>query len=161
MTRPDSPPNFNALVLHESSGHHVEFSQRAKTWLDAFAVDTGYVFDYITRPDGIDYSVLDGYGLVIQLDYPPYGWGEQAEHAFERYIEEGRGGWIGLHHASLLGEFDGYAMWQWFSAFLGGIRYSDYIASFARGLVNVEDTSHPVMLGVPVSFTVVKEEWYT
>ena len=39
---------------------------------------------------------------------PPYTWPKEAEDAFVKYIEEGRGGWIGFHHATLLGEFDGY-----------------------------------------------------
>ena len=81
--------------------------------------------------------------------------------AFQRYIEEGRGGWIGFHHATLLGEFDGYPMWTWFHDFMGGIRWKDYIARFATATVRVEDHAHPVMQGIPDSFVVQKEEWYT
>lgn len=64
-------------------------------------------------------SVLDGTDLVIQLDFPPYTWPKEAEQNFVDYINEGRGGWIGFHHATLLGEFDGYPLWQWFSDFMG------------------------------------------
>jgi hypothetical protein len=46
--------------------------------------------------------------LFIQLDFPPYSWKDKAVKAFEQYINEGRGGWIGFHHATLLGEFDGF-----------------------------------------------------
>ena len=46
-------------------------------------------------------------------------WSDLSKAAFEKYIEEGRGGWIGFHHASLLGEFDGYQIWDWFSQFMG------------------------------------------
>jgi len=52
-------------------------------------------------------------------------------------------------------------MWQWFSDFMGDIRWKNYIATFASGKVNVEDRKHPVMKGVPASFTIKKEEWYT
>ncbi|UZR96122.1 ThuA domain-containing protein [Chondrinema litorale] len=72
-----------------------------------------------------------------------------------------KGGWLGFHHATLLGEFDGYSMWQWFSDFMGGIRFKNYIADFAQAEVNVEKKKHPVMKDVPVSFTIKKEEWYT
>jgi hypothetical protein len=81
--------------------------------------------------------------------------------AFERYIDEGRGGWIGFHHATLLGEFDGYPMWPWFSNFMGGIRFTKYIPSFATGTVSVEAPQHPVMRGLPAHFTIENEEWYT
>ncbi len=80
--------------------------------------------------------------------------------AFERYISEGRGGWIGFQHASLLGEFDGFPMWQWFSEFMGGIRYINYIPGFATATVHVELKNHPVMKGIPDSFIIKKDEWY-
>jgi len=81
--------------------------------------------------------------------------------AFVKYIEEGRGGWVGFHHATLLGEFDGYPMWDWFSGFMGGIRFENYIAEKASGKVIVEDLSHPVMKGVSKSFVLDNDEWYT
>ena len=81
--------------------------------------------------------------------------------AFQNYIEKGRGGWIGFHHATLLGEFDGYPIWPWFRDFMGGIRWKDYIPQFARGTVHIEDRHHPVMKDIPDSFIVQKEEWYT
>jgi len=61
--------------------------------------------------DKIDDDFLSHYQLIIQLNYPPYGWTPKAVAAFEKYIERGRGGWIGFHHATLLGEFDGTKMW--------------------------------------------------
>jgi len=81
--------------------------------------------------------------------------------AFIKYIEEGRGGWVGFHHATLLGEFDGYPMWTWFSDFMGSIRFENYIAATASAKVNVEDQKHPVMKGVSKSFVLDKDEWYT
>src|SRR5690349_18679256 len=132
-------PGQRVLVLAEDGGHHVEFSRRARTWLDAFASDSNLTVDYLAETDAIHDAFLDRYGLVLQLDYPPFGWTPTAAAAFERYVDEGRGGWVGLHHASLLGEFDGFPMWQWFSNLLGGIRYRSYISSFASGIVRVED----------------------
>src|SRR3712207_8666296 len=81
---------------------------------------------------------------------------------FQRYIDEGQGGYIGLHHATLLGDiFDGYKMWQWFSEFMGGIRFDRYIAPLADGTVCVEDQTHPIMRGVPSVFVIPNDEWYT
>jgi type 1 glutamine amidotransferase len=44
---------------------------------------------------------------------------------------------------------------------MGGIRWKSYIPRFARATVHVEDHTHALMKGVPDSFTVEKEEWYT
>ncbi|MCQ6957813.1 ThuA domain-containing protein [Mucilaginibacter aquariorum] len=152
---------FKVLALYENGGHHVEYSKRAKIWLDKLAAQKGFTIDYIQNTDKIDEAFLNQYQLFIQLDYAPYAWKDKAAAAFERYINEGGGSWIGIHHATLLGEFDGYPMWNWFSQFMGGIRWKDYIATFTKGKVNVEDKQHPVMKGVPASFLVQQEEWYT
>lgn len=154
-------PRFRALVLYENGGHHIAYSKRARVWLDDLAAKNGFAVDYINDTGRIDEEFLKRYKLFIQLDYPPYGWKPGAVTAFQDYIERGLGGWIGFHHASLLGEFDGYPMWEWFSNFMGGIRWKNYIATFARAEVRVEDRRHPVMRGVPDRFPVMTEEWYT
>ncbi len=154
-------PRFRALVLYENGGHHIPFSRRARVWLDEVAAKADFAIDYIHNTDSIDEASLGRYKLFIQLDYPPYGWNGKAVTAFQDYIDNGKGGWIGLHHASLLGEFDGYPMWDWFSKFMGGIRWKDYIPTFARADVQVEDRKHPIMRGVPTRFPVMTEEWYT
>lgn len=61
----------------------------------------------------------------------------------------------------MLGEFDGFPLWQWFSDFMGGVRFQNYIAPLADGTVLVEDKKHPVMKGVQASFVVPDDEWYT
>lgn len=154
-------PRFRALVLYENGGHHIQYSQAAKIWLNQLAADSNFSIDYITTPAGINDSSLSGCQLFIQLDYPPYGWPATAVRAFQKYIETGKGGWIGFHHATLLGEFDGYPIWQWFSDFMGGIRWKGYIANFATADVKVEDRVHPCMNGLPSSFPIAKDEWYT
>ncbi len=154
-------PKFRVLALYENGGHHIAYSTRAKVWLDELAAKSGFAIDYIHNTDQVDEDYLGKYRLFLQLDYPPYAWKPKAAVAFKKYIEEGRGGWIGFHHATLLGEFDGYPMWDWFSNFMGGIRYQNYIATFAKADVNVEDKKHPIMKGVPAKFPVQTEEWYT
>src|ERR1700730_7706869 len=106
---------FSVLALAENGGHHILYSQAAKLWLNKLSVDSSFIIDYIDNPNSITESTLNKYQLFIQLDYPPYGWNEKAVAAFQQFIESGKIGWIGFHHASLLGEFDGYSMWQWFS----------------------------------------------
>ncbi len=160
-SRAQNFPRFHVIALYENGGHHIEYSKAAKSWLDKLAADSNFTIDYIQNTDQIDSAFLSKYQLFIQLDYPPYAWKDKAVKAFEAYITNGRGGWIGFHHASLLGEFDGYPMWKWFSKFMGDIVYKNYIATFVQAKVNVEDANHPVMKGVPSSFMVDKEEFYT
>lgn len=154
-------PRFRVLVLAENGGHHVAFSEAAKVWLNKLAADSSFAIDYIQNPNSIDSNSLQQYQLIVQLDYPPYGWPAAAEAAFIDYIEKGKGGWVGLHHASLLGEFDGFPLWQWFYRFMGSIRFTNYIADFASATVNLEDSTHPALKGVPRSFTIAQDEWYT
>jgi type 1 glutamine amidotransferase len=154
-------PPIHILVLYENGGHHIEYSRAARIWLDKLATDSNLTIDYINNTNTINDSTLARYALFIQLDFPPYAWAPQAVTAFQHYIEEGRGGWIGFHHATLLGEFDGYPIWPWFSAFMGGIRWKNYIAGLAAAKVSVEDAAHPCMKGVPGTFVIGKDEWYT
>lgn len=152
---------FKALVLYENGGHHLAFSNAAQPWLNKLAIDSSFTIDYIQNTKTINEALLKKYQVFIQLDYPPYTWSEESMKAFEKYMNDGKGGWVGLHHATLLGEFDGYPMWQWFSDFMGGIKFVDYIPTFTSAKVTIEDQSHPITKGVPANFTVNTEEWYT
>lgn len=154
-------PGFRALVLAESGGQHERFVIAALDWLKGFAADNNFEFTVINNAKEIDSTLLSNYKVIIQLNYAPYNWGEKSMASFVNYIDEGLGGWVGFHHATLLGEFDGYPMWDWFSGFMGGIRFKNYIAATASATVNVEDKNHPVMKGVPSSFIIPDDEWYT
>ncbi|MEI9921601.1 MAG: ThuA domain-containing protein [Bacteroidota bacterium] len=152
---------FRMLVLAEQDKNHTPYVEAAKPWLDELAKKNNFAVDYYHNADLITDDFLSKYKVIFQMNYPPYMWSDTAKAAFEKYIEQGKGGWVGVHHATLLGEFDGYAMWNWFSDFMGGIQFKDYIAGFASGTVDVEQPKHPVMKGLPKQFTIAKDEWYT
>jgi uncharacterized protein len=157
----EKAPKFRVIAIAEPGGIHQPFVDAAKVWLNNLAAERHFAVDYIQNTDQIDDAFLSKYQLFIQLNYPPYNWTPTAQAAFIEYIEQGKGGWIGFHHATLLGEFDGFQMWPWFSEFMGGIRFTGYIPTFADGMVTVENTSHPAMKGVAPRFLVKQEEWYT
>jgi type 1 glutamine amidotransferase len=152
-------PRFSVLALADSGGGHVLFSKAGKIWLNALAADSNFTIDYISSPQGITKSLLKKYQLFIQLDYPPYPWNKKSQKAFQKFVTKGKGGWIGFHHPTLLGVFDGYPMWEWFSWFMGGIRFKAHIPGGTSALLTVEDRAHPVMQNVPATF-VTKDEWY-
>lgn len=156
-----APLRLRVLAIAESGGIHKPFVDAAKIWLASESQKQHFAIDYIENTNPVNDEFLSRYSLFIQLNYPPYGWTPVAAAAFERYINQGKGGWIGFHHATLLGEFDGYPMWPWFHEFMGGIRFTDYIRTFASATVNVEARDHPVMRNLPQSFTIQDEEWYT
>ena len=150
---------FRAIAIAEIGGGHARFNTAAKIWLNKLAIDSNFTIDYITDTKPITKSFLRKYKLFIQLDYPPYPWSSEAQQAFEWYIKKGKGGWVGFHHPTLLGVFDGYPMWQWYSQFMGGIQYKNNIPGGNAALLTVEDKNHPAMKGLPASF-ITKDEWY-
>ena len=156
------PPRFRVVALAErGGGEHQKFVDAAKIYLNALAAENDFAIDHITGTEGINEEFLAQYALFIQLNYPPYRWAPIAKEAFEDYITQGKGGWIGFHHAGLLGDFDGYPMDPWFSQFMGGIRFTHYLPDFAKATVKIEDPKSPLARGLPPSFVIDREEWYT
>lgn len=153
-------PRFKALAIAETGGGHAKFDSVAKIWLNKLAADSNFTIDYIADTKPITKSYLSQYQLFIQLDYPPYPWGKEAQRAFKSYITKGKGGWVGFHHPTLLGVFDGYPMWRWYSRFMGHIQFANYIPGGATATLTVEDASHAVMQGLPRSFP-TRDQWYT
>lgn len=151
---------FKVLVLTERGGGHEGFVVTALDWLQKYAEKKRFDVTVINHPKLINEKYLSSFKVFIQLNYPPYNWTDQSKAAFEKYIEKGLGGWVGFHHATLLGEFDGYPMWNWFSDFMGGIKFKNYIAARASGTVYVETKKHLVMRGLPASFVLPDDEWY-
>lgn len=149
------------LVLTERGGQHGAFTDAGLEWLTKESKANNFEFTEINNTDSINDSYLSQFDAIIQLDFPPYTWTDEAQKAFVKYIDEGVGGWIGFHHATLLGEFDGYPMWKWFSEFMGDIRFKNYIAPLADGTVHIEDKTHPVIQGVDDYFVIPDDEWYT
>ena len=149
------------LVLAERGGLHEGFTAAGLQWLESQKERFNIELTVLNSAKEIGKGELQKYRLVLQLNYPPYAWSKAAQKDMQSYIDKGIGGYIGFHHASLLGEFDGYPMWDWFSDFLGKIRYQNYIADKCDATVWLEDQQHPVTKGVPHSFVIKEDEWYT
>src|SRR5258705_9030869 len=117
-----SAPGFRVLALAESGGHHIEFTKAAKPWLTKCGKENAFEVDYITNTAPITAAYLARYRLVLQLDFVPYGWTPEAMAAFKDYIEQGRGGWGGLHHVAPLGEVDWDSVLASCSRFMGQVK---------------------------------------
>ena len=154
-------PPRKVLVLAERGGLHEPFTATGLQWLEDNKERFNMQLVVLSTAGVIPQGELGKYHLVLQLNHPPYEWSEEAQRDFQNYINRGIGNYIGFHHATLLGEFDGYEMWKWFSDFMGGIRYENYIAEKCDATVQVEDRQHPVMNGIPGTFVIEDDEWYT
>lgn len=151
---------FKVLVLTERGGLHGPFTDSGLKWLEEQGKTMNFTITEINNTKPITEEYLKDYALIVQLDYIPWGWTDDAQKAFIQYIEEGRGGWVGFHHAALLGEFSGYSMWEWMSKFLGDIRYVNYNPDLITATVKNEAANHPVMKGVSPTFVAEDDEWY-
>jgi type 1 glutamine amidotransferase len=161
---PPAPLNVLAigeLLVNGQPEIHAPFVQAAKSWL---AAQTDLTITFVESPNTITDALLSNYSLILQLNFTPFRWNATAQSAFEKYISEGRGGWVGLHHAGLYGPVVTPASekpWTWYYYFFGQINYRNYISSFAEATVKVEASSHPIFNGVPAAFQVTTDEWYT
>lgn len=149
------------LVLAERGGLHEGFTAAALKWLEMQKERFNMELTVLNSAKDIPEGELEKYHLVLQLNYPPYAWSGAAQKDMQDYIDRGIGSYIGFHHATLLGEFDGYKMWDWFSDFMGKIRFKNYIAGKSDGTVEVENRLHPVMKDIPGTFVIPDDEWYT
>jgi len=159
------PTTLNVLAIGElmvgdGPEIHAPFVEAAKVWL---AGETNLTVTHIESPNTITDELLADYDLILQLNYTPYRWNATAQAAFEKYITEGNGGWLGMHHAGLTGPVvtpDSEEPWTFYYEFIGQINYENYIASFAEATVHLEETTHPIFAGVPATFQVTTDEWY-
>lgn len=148
------------LVLTERGGQHGPFTDAGIEWLNAKAQEMNFELTEVNTHKGLDKETLMQYDMMIQLDYVSYVWGDDMKEAMQAFLADKSKTWIGFHHAGLLGDFDGFKMWDWFSDFMGSIEYNNYNANLLSGKVDVEDADHPVMEGVAPSFIVPDDEWY-
>jgi type 1 glutamine amidotransferase len=164
-------PRFKVLVIAQlkeegsnSDEIHRPFVEAATPWLNQLAKDSNFTVTYLTSPNTVTDATLSDVDLIWQMNYTPFGWNTTAQAAFQKYIESGKN-WVGDHHAGLYGlkppTNPNEPLWTWYGKFIGGVKYQNYVASFAKATVRIEDTAHPIFRGVHPTFSVAKDEWYT
>src|SRR5260221_8234127 len=170
VARAQAPaPRFKVLVIaefldpHNADGNeiHRPYVEAAKTWLAKLAADSNFPVSYLESPNTITDTMLSTVDVIWQMNYTPFRWNATAKAALEKYLDGGKGGWLGDHHASLYGSAVTDQTWPWFfDNLIGGINYKNYVSRFASGTVRVEDSAHPVLKDVPANFPISTEEWY-
>jgi type 1 glutamine amidotransferase len=153
--QPASAPRPRVLAFFTAGGEldHVLFAQQAMRAFAARAADGGYAFAATSDWDALNEANLKDVRVVIWLNDMPRTAAQR--QAFERYMTAG-GAWLGFHISGF-----GSNTWPWFTEFLGGSRFtaSNWPALPAR--VNVDDTAHSIVNGLPATFVAPINEWYS
>src|SRR5258708_10404685 len=170
IARPQAPaPGFEVLVIaelldpHNADGNeiHRPYVEAAKTWLAKLAAEINFTVSYLESPNTITATMLSTVDVIGQRNYPPFRWTATAKAALEKYLDGGKGGWLGGRRGRLYGSGVADQTWPWFfDNLIGGINYKNYVSRFASGTVRVEDSAHPVLKDVPANFPISTEEWY-
>lgn len=147
---------FKVLAFYSTNSEpdHVRFAQDALKFFQDRSAREHFTFESTTRWEDLNDERLKEYQLVIWLNESPSNPAQRT--SFERYIQHG-GAWLGFHAA---GYNDKDTNWPWFVDFLGGaVFYSNGWPPLPAHLL-VDDSSHPVLAGVPGDLQSPANEWY-
>src|SRR5260221_6504483 len=112
VARAQAPaPRFKVLVIaefldpHNADGNeiHRPYVEAAKTWLAKLAADSNFTVSYLESPNTITDTMLSTVDVIWQMNYTPFRWNATAKAALQKYLDGGKGGWLGDHHPSLYG----------------------------------------------------------
>jgi len=149
-------PRFKVLAFYNKQveSAHVDFANDAIKFFKDLTIGNGFVFDLTTNMDDMNDEKVKGYQLVMMLNDFPNSPGQK--QAFQKYMENG-GGWMGFHVAAYN---DRSTKWPWFVDFLGGgVFYRNNWPPLPAKLV-IDDTNHPITIGLPNTFIAPANEWY-
>jgi len=156
FAQPLRTPRFKVLAFYSYTVEkaHIDFSDAAIKFFKELTVGNGFVFDTTSHMEDLNDEKLKDYQLVMMLNDFPHN--EEQRRAFERYMEGG-GGWFGFH---VSGYNDKTWHWPWFVNFLGGaVFYNNNYPPMPAKLI-VDDTTHPIMRGMPKTYIAPSSEWY-
>jgi type 1 glutamine amidotransferase len=156
LGQPLRTPRFKVLAFFSNTveSAHIDFSDAAIKFFKELTVGNGFVFDTTSHMEDLNDEKLKDYQLVMMLNDFPHN--EEQRRAFEKYMESG-GGWFGFH---VSGYNDKTWHWPWFVDFLGGaVFYNNNYPPMPAKLI-VDDTTHPVMRGMPKTYIAPSSEWY-
>jgi len=156
----DKPFKVIAFYTAKEDQAHISFVHEANKWFPQMAARYNFVYDSTNNWDNLNANFLSGYQVVLFLDTRP----EQPEQrkAFQKYMEHG-GAWMGFH-------FAGFALtpsavpqnWSWYhNDFIGAGQYKGNTWRPVPAILRVEDSKHPAMANLPLTFTSSPNEWYS
>jgi uncharacterized protein len=148
--------DFHVLVLYSTKTEpdHVQFSDGALEFFKSIAAKDHFTLDATTNWDDLNAANLSKYQVVVWLnDFPN---NDAQRQAFQQYVDHG-GAWLGFH-VSAYNDSDTH--WPWFVNFLGGGVFDTNSWPPLPAKLVVDDRSHPVTAGLPVTYESPSNEWY-
>ncbi|MFN8209084.1 MAG: ThuA domain-containing protein [Bacteroidales bacterium] len=155
-------PEFKVIAFFTGINDpaHVSFVHEANKWFAHISQKNNFRYDSTSNWENLNPEFLKNYQLVIFLDTRP----PKAEQrkAFEEYMKNG-GAWIGFHFAAFELANSAYPNdWDWYhEQFLGSGEYKGNTWRPTTAILHNADPKHPVMEGLPETFTASPNEWYS
>lgn len=154
-------PAFKIIAFYTARNDqaHISFVNEANKWFAKMASLNNFEYDSTNDWNNLNSKFLSGYQVVIFLDTRPDSLPQRI--AFENYMEHG-GGWMGFHFSAFaLTPSDFPQNWDWYhEKFLGSGQYVSNTWRPVSAILKVEDSLHPVTLGLPSTFKSAPNEWY-
>jgi len=159
-TQAQANPKFKVLVLGLPDSNHPQTGSAGIKAVQEIAAGQDYTVDATTDYSKVNDASLADYQVILSV----MAWqGEMptaSQKAFEKFIQSGKG-WMGFHTSTLAGIAT--PAWPWYDTWVGGITFKGHPGTRQNGTVKLETdpvaASHPVLQGVPASFS-IHEEWY-
>src|SRR5215510_8035683 len=138
---------------------HISFVHEANKWFPKMAAKYNFVYDSTNDWTKLSTDFLSQYQVVLFLDTRPDV--PEQRNAFKKYMDNG-GAWMGFH-------FAGFALtpsefpqnWDWYhNEFIGAGQYVSNTWRPTSAILRVEDSKHPAVKGLPVTFKSSPNEWY-
>jgi len=154
-------PKFKVVAFYSgrSDQAHISFVREANRWFPEKAARYGFAYDSTTNWSQLSTEFLARYQVVLFLDTRPEDTAQRK--AFQNYMEQG-GGWMGFHFAGFALTPSAFPQnWDWYhEQFLGSGEYVSNTWRPTSAVLRVEDTNHPAVLHLPVTFKSSPSEWY-
>ena len=138
---------------------HISFVHEANKWFPKMATQYNFVYDSTNDWSKLNTDFLSQYQVVLFLDTRPDVPEQRA--AFKKYMDNG-GAWMGFHFAGFaLTPSDFPQNWDWYhNKFLGSGSYVSNTWHPTPAVLRVEDTTHPAVRHLPLTFSSAPNEWY-
>ena len=156
-----SKPTFKVIAFFTGRNDisHISFVKEAHVWFKEQANKLNFQYDSTSNWDNMNAAFLKAYKVVIFLDTRP----EKANqrNAFEHYMKNG-GAFMGFHFAGFaLNNSDFPQNWDWYhKEFLGVDEYKSNTWRPVPAILQIAETTHPTLKGLPKTFKSAPSEWY-
>ncbi|WP_295116686.1 ThuA domain-containing protein [uncultured Chitinophaga sp.] len=143
------------LVFMKTAAYHHESIPAGAAAIIELGKKNGFAVDTTSDASWFKEDKLKKYQAVIFLSTTGNVLNSTQQVAFERYIQAG-GGFMGIHAAA-----DTEYEWPWYNKLVGAyFKSHPHDPNVLKATVNVTDTAHPAMKGLPANWERT-DEWYS